>query len=295
MRFHKAAVLSILSILLVTPVFADNAIISDTDGAVVMQSQLESIIRQAPAEYRKELLESDDSIRSLLGSLLKRAKLLKEAEKKALREKPDVAARIEREIDDILIMELKRDYVASLPEKDATKMALEYYTAHPEEFLVKERRKASHILFRVGTPADKEKRKAEMVQLRERIINGEDFAALAKEFSEDSSAAKGGSLGWIDRGKTVKPFEEALFALDKPGALSDVVETQFGYHLVLLNEVEPEHQQSFAEVKSKLIEKETQKYKLARLNEYLQGIMQMTSPEINGDLLDAVRAKFANK
>jgi peptidyl-prolyl cis-trans isomerase SurA len=69
-------------------------------------------------------------------------------------------------------------------------------------------------------------------ELRERLVAGEDFAALAQEYSDDTgSATQGGDLGWFGRGAMVAPFEEAAFSLE-PGQISEPVKSDFGYHLI---------------------------------------------------------------
>lgn len=80
----------------------------------------------------------------------------------------------------------------------------------------------------------------EMHGLLERIGAGEDFSELAKQYSQDpGSAPAGGDLGWFGRGTMVQEFEDAAFAL-RPGEMSDIVETQFGYHVILVDEIEEE-------------------------------------------------------
>ena len=102
----------------------------------------------------------------------------------------------------------------------------------------REERKASHIL--IQTSENKAAAQIKIESLKKELDLGADFAELAKQHSEDpGSAANGGDLDWVALGEMVKPFEKALFALEK-GALSDVVETQFGYHLIKLVDIRSE-------------------------------------------------------
>jgi peptidyl-prolyl cis-trans isomerase D len=117
----------------------------------------------------------------------------------------------------------------------------------PERFLGLERRKAAHILV-TGDDAE-----ARIKALRERIEAGEDFAALAAEASEDpGSARQGGDLGWIERGIMVPAFEAALFAME-PGTVSEPVQSEFGWHLIRLDEVEQSGGATFEEARDELL------------------------------------------
>lgn len=113
-----------------------------------------------------------------------------------------------------------------------------FYDQNSEQMRQPDQLRVSHILKRVPPDASPEAKNAareEVAKLREQAANGADFAKLAREHSDDpGSAANGGELV-ISRGQTVPPFEEAAFALE-PGGLSNVVETQYGFHVIKLTE-----------------------------------------------------------
>jgi len=113
-------------------------------------------------------------------------------------------------------------------------------------------RDASHILITVTDDEDANPAQDRITTIRERIVAGESFADLAREFSEDpGSASDGGSLGEVERGMMVQPFEAALFSMEV-GQLSQPVKTSFGWHLIKLNSVSGGETQSFDTVKSAL-------------------------------------------
>ncbi len=122
------------------------------------------------------------------------------------------------EIDEQQIKKMYDDYVASIAGR--------------------EERRASHIL--IQTSEDKAAAKITIESLKKELEQGVDFAELAKKHSQDpGSAAKGGDLDWVALGEMVKPFEQALFKMEQ-GSVSEVVETQFGYHIIKLVDVRSE-------------------------------------------------------
>ena len=128
-----------------------------------------------------------------------------------------------------------------------------YYDNNPQFFTKPEQVRASHILIKVEPQADavqKDKARKTLKMVQQKLQTGEDFGALAKEFSQGPSSSNGGDLGFFGRGQMVKPFEDKAFAM-KTGEVSDIVETRFGYHLIKVTDKQPESKLAFAEVKEK--------------------------------------------
>ncbi len=122
--------------------------------------------------------------------------------------------------------------------KISRKEVEEFYQTHRDSLpRVEPSVDISHILMQV-TPSEESVQKAyqKILEIKKKLDEGADFAELARKYSEDpGTAANGGDLGFVSRGTLVKEFEEAAFAL-KPGEISDIVQTQFGFHIIQLLE-----------------------------------------------------------
>ncbi|MGV1098844.1 peptidylprolyl isomerase [Thiovibrio sp. JS02] len=135
-------------------------------------------------------------------------------------------------------------------EKDAK----DFYSSNKEKFEQPEMVHARHILIQAkegDSKADKERKREKLAQIKKELKGGADFADLAKRFSEGPSKEQGGDLGFFARGQMVKPFEKAAFSM-MPGDVSDIVETEFGYHLIKLEEKRQAKTVSFDEAKAKI-------------------------------------------
>jgi peptidyl-prolyl cis-trans isomerase D len=128
----------------------------------------------------------------------------------------------------------------------------EYYEQVKQRFESPERRRGRHILITVEDGVDDASAQKKAADLTASAQGGADFTQLAKVNSKDpGSAAQGGDLGWAQRGMFVGPFEDALFEM-KVGEIRGPVKTQFGYHVLKLEEVETGHLRSFEEVRAEL-------------------------------------------
>lgn len=127
------------------------------------------------------------------------------------------------------------------------------YDLHRADYRVPDRVKAAHILFKTTGKAPAQAAAIEKTarQVLAEVRSGKDFAELAKKYSEDSSAGQGGDIGWIVRGQTVKEFEDAAFSM-KPGEVSDLIKTIYGFHIIKLLDKQSAHLRTFDEVKEEI-------------------------------------------
>lgn len=160
---------------------------------------------------------------------------------KDLRREMDAALRMEKLID---------KHIGNIAEPTDQELK-SFYDDNPEAFVQPERIRASHILIKTEANEngpDKSAKRLETARILGEINEGADFAQAASRYSHCPSKAKGGDLGFFERGKMVKPFEDAAFDLGV-GDISDIVETQFGYHIVKVTERQDKGAISFESAK----------------------------------------------
>lgn len=168
-------------------------------------------------------LEEDENVLSQIKAAIEQIRKEREEKIKINTQQPLIDAVMKVEINDKVM----------LSEEEIE----EYYEENKEDFIKDEEYHLRHILVETQEEAE---------AVLEKIRSGADFAELAKERSIGPSGEKGGDLGFITRGMTIKPFEDAAFAL-KVGEISEVVETEFGYHIIKLEEISPERQKTLEE------------------------------------------------
>lgn len=128
------------------------------------------------------------------------------------------------------------------------------YEAKIADYTTGEQVKARQILFRVPPGVSQEEKDEIRTRAEEavqRLAEGADFAELAIELSDDPSAAAGGDLGWVTRGRQVEGFDEIAFELE-PGSISEIADTAFGFHIIRVEEERAEQVQPFEEVRGQL-------------------------------------------
>ncbi len=129
----------------------------------------------------------------------------------------------------------------------------EHFDSHKDEYVQSERVLAQHILITPDgdTQHSKDEAHAKITAIRERIADGAQFSDEAAAHSMCPSGKEGGSLGWFGRGMMVPEFEKAAFAM-QIGDVSEIIETQFGYHIIYKSDVEAAAEPEFAEVRDKI-------------------------------------------
>ena len=246
--------------------------------AAVTVGDYETELSRLPEDLRSGVELSAPRISQILSNILVIKTLAAEAMQKKMDEDPETKRLLkwanEKNLAMLRMEKIVAEGQAAVNSKatDFDVRAREIYKTEQDKYKEPPMTRASHVLvdFKTRTKEEALKRAQEVRKL---AVEGKPFADLAKEYSDDPSAKQNqGDLGFFTATQMVKPFADAAFALDKPGAISEVVESPFGYHVILLQEKKPGGVQPFDKVKAGIINALKEKQGAEARAEYIKKI-----------------------
>lgn len=218
--------LSILGSTLLGGEKKDDPVLAMVNGVPITKSQLVPLVDQYLDKSKKAAISKEDRLQILKG-LITRQLILQQKESNDIRKEERIVKQV-RDFEDRLVVDafLTKSVGKHLTVTDAE--IKEYYQQNLTKFASPPKVKARHILVRTRKEAE---------QVKQKLRKGEDFAKLAKEYSIDLPMAReGGSMGTIEKGRTLPELEKVLFTLNV-GETSDIVETRFGFHILTVDEI----------------------------------------------------------
>jgi len=218
----------------------DGKVLAEVDGKVITVDDFNAEVENLPPVVRP-MAQSPEGKKELLDGMIFRELVLEQAKKDGIDKSKDVIARLES-VKKMVIVEA---FVRKKLEQDVKVSDDEmkkFYDANKDKFKTGEQLRTSHILVKSEQAAQ---------DILAQLKKGASFEELARKNSVDGSAAKGGDLGWFSRGTMVPEFEKAAWSL-KDGEMSDVVKTQYGFHIIKVTGKRPAGVRSFDEVKDQI-------------------------------------------
>ena len=260
----------------------EKEIIAKVGDQTITLSDLEQIIGYL-SDNRQAMIEQNPQVKeSILRQYVQSIVISQQAKKEGFDKKPEVSQKLNFYSDSLLsnlYLEKQIGDKVTVTEEEIKA----YYDEHRNEFTTPEMVKARHILVKVDPSASEEEKKQayqKAEDILKQVQDGKDFAELATELSDDShTQSKGGDLGFFSRGKIVKPFEDVAFEM-KPGETSGIVETQFGYHIIRVEDRKEETLHSYDSMKERIQQRLLQQKKSTYVTDFIDKAMQDAKAEL---------------
>ena len=281
------ACLFLLCLVFQGTVFAgDDDVLAKVGDKRITARDFALFISAYPAEKQKYLSENPQGRATLLKRMAQVIALADLARADGLDKDEGIRMQIEYNANEILAAEVMDELINKIEVTDDDIKL--YYLKHEEEFRFPETVKVRHILVAVQRGATDNDRKAAREKaegLLKRIKEGEDFAKLASEFSNDAaSKSKGEELGFFPRGRMPKPFEDVAFSL-KPGEVSDIIDTPYGYYILRLEEKKGAGVRTLEEARDQIREKLLELMKKEKTQDLVDKALKERGVEIHTELI----------
>lgn len=269
-------------------------VVSDGRTALSVEDLKQSLVAVSP-QIRSRITADKVSLGRFAATLMQDQRIAAAAKESGFAESAEMKAVMEKVARDALVSRYLDDLLARDSKKapDFRSLAKEQFETSQKDYVRPEAVRIAHILIPVDVEDERfaeDKMRAKADDVLARLRAGEDFAKLAKEFSGDrGTAGQGGELaGWVERDKMVPPFEKAAFAL-KPGELSGLVRTRFGFHVIKKLDYRPAQPIPFSEMELQLIAKQRAEYQNGRRSELLRQFSGEHDVEIDDEVLKQLK------
>ncbi len=269
-------------------------LVTGEHGVTVTRADIEAAMEAVPEASRAAVMARVDNLSRQAEQVYIRRVLATDAQKSGLDKSPEVAAALaqarERILSDAQMRAIQQG--VKLSDETVSAYARDVYRTNPKRFEAPAQTRARHILIGVSPDGKAKDRAAELLA---KIQGGMPFEEAARQFSGDyASAAKGGDLGWFSAGTMVKPFEDAVAKLGKPGEIgASLVETQFGFHIVQLVSRRDAGILPFDEVREMLEREVRAKAQNEARQTRVEAISRSAKVDVPG--LEAMAAEYAKK
>lgn len=275
-----------------------NPVLGKVGDFVLREADLDRIIAAQSPEVQKRIQDDPQLRGNLVREILMKKAVVIKARKEGFDRKPEVKEQLSYVYDNFISQEYLIKVVTvgvTVPEEDVKK----FYQEHEKDFQEPEQIKVRHILIastKDAGPEEKQKARERAEAALLRLKKGEDFAALAKELSEDqNSATSGGELAVITLGKTnSEEFEKAAFAL-KTGEISEIVATPYGFHIIRLDQRQEKRPLPFADVREFIHNRLKAEQEQKRVLDFMEKAVKETGLEITADKNAAPQETGAKK
>lgn len=263
-----------------------NPVLGKINDFAIREIDLDRLVAGQPLALQKQLQDKPELKVNLVQELLMKTAIARKARKESFDKKPEFREQLSYLIDDFLA----REYVSKVVVKGVTvpdEEVAKFYKENEKDFFVPESAKLRHIFIQVAATAsakEKEQGRLKAAGLLQRLQKGEDFAKLAAEASEDADTAKkGGDLGRVSPGKTnSEEFEKAAFAL-KPGEISDIVQSPYGYHIIKSDEKQERRIIPLEEAKPQIVELLQKELETKKARDFMEKMAKENGLEVYAD------------
>lgn len=236
-------------------------VVAKQGGVSVTLADIDAFAERIPPKDRAAFFDSPQRLENLISSLLLQRELAEQARTEGLDKDPKVAAQIVLASEDVLSKARMQKFKEELKKPDLAELAREDYTAHKERYLIPGRLEVKHILISTSDRTEEDARALAEKVLKEAQAAPDSFGDLVEKYSDDpSKKSNHGMMTDVTGGKYVPEFVSASKALTKPGELSPLVKTKFGFHIIKLVQKTDDRQREFNEAKGEIMARLSTEY-----------------------------------